>query len=219
VTTASAKINIRGQVVYLEATAKHWPQLLQSLPWQEWRYNPAYLRPETFREMQNTPGYEGNCEALEMWAEKHGIKDRWIWDAAVQTLMKSPAGSVPTTWLYNTTEFPTDPFAPVIGDWIPPYFPWSQFKKSATTIFNRKMEQYRRSRIKIWGSNRTAMAEHAAWTVLWQLGKSPELIQRWIRTNHHRSVSAANIQTRVHEFASSIGLTPRKNRAGRNPKI
>lgn len=69
--------------------------------------------------MTNAAGYERNCDALEKRAEENGIEDRWIWDAAVQTLMNSPAGATPTIWFYVSPDLPIEPLPIVFGPWIP----------------------------------------------------------------------------------------------------
>jgi hypothetical protein len=59
-----------------------------------------------------------------------------------------------------------------------------------------------------------SLGRHAVWTVLWQRQKSPE----WIRNRElrvtGRSVTVANIQMRVHEFATGIGLKLREGKSG-----
>jgi hypothetical protein len=107
--------NIRGRVLYLETTISHWPELIRSLPWQNWQGASPNARPETFRDMTNAAGYERNCDALEKWAGENEIKDRWIWDAAVQTLMNSPAGATPTIWFYVSPDLPIEPLSIVFG--------------------------------------------------------------------------------------------------------
>ncbi len=191
--------NIPGRVLYLQTTIDYWPQLIRSLPWQNWQGASPNARPETFREMNNAAGYEENCDALEKWAEKNGIEDRWIWDAAVQTLMNSPPQSMPAVWLYVSAEFPIAPLSLMLGHWIPELLPWSQFKKAATKHFGDQLKMYRRSRIKLWGSNRTSLAPQAKWTVLWQRGKSARQIR-----SHHSRLHSREVNSRWNRDGYSV---------------
>jgi hypothetical protein len=210
----TALSNIPGRVVYLQTTVSYWPELIRSLPWHNWQRAHPNARPETFREMETAAGFEQNCAALEKWARKNEIKDLWIWDAAVQTLMNSPPGSMPTVWLYVSPEFPVEPLSLILGHWIPELLPWSQFKKAVTKHFGEKLKMYRRSRVELWGSTRTSLAPQAKWTVLWQRGKTAGQIRSHLPRLHSREVSPDGIAMGIRSFASSIGLTLREGRSG-----
>jgi hypothetical protein len=61
------------------------------------------------------------------------------------------------------------------------------------------------------------MQRNAAWTALYQGGKSPKAIETWEWNRSQTAHSHARIQQAVHEFADAIGLTLRSPRGG--PKV
>jgi hypothetical protein len=129
-------------------------------------------------------------------------------------LMNSPTGTIPMAWLYRSPEYPTEPFSLTVGHWIPDLFPWSEFRQAATRKFAQELEGYRRSRIRIWGSNRTSVARQAKWTVLWQRGKTVTQIRSHYPKLHTRDVSPDGVLMGIRSFASSIGVTLREGSSG-----
>ena len=98
--------------------------------------------------------------------------------------------------------------------WIPFFQKWPELKRSAEAIYRREQANYRNEIRKLWGEGQPKLSQHAAWTVLWQRGKSPEAIQIYHLKTTGKNVSMTNIQMRVHAFAKSAGLTLRAAKAG-----
>ena len=84
------------------------------------------------------------------------------------------------------------------------------FKTEMDRAYRKQLRAYRETVANLWGDDKPHRMEQARWTVLWQRGKSPEAIRRLSAA----AVSGTNIQTRVHEFAESIGLTLRPAKSG-----
>jgi hypothetical protein len=219
--SGKASVNFQGRFFFLEAAEQHWPQLLTTLPWREWpRMQAGDRRPESFQEVEDNPLYGNWCVALLKWAEMHQMKATWIFDAVVETLTTAPVGSPPPRWWYTPDELPVPTFSLEFkAVWIPGWSPWPEFKAELQRTLVRRLEEYRKQVNETWGSGRHKLALHAVWTVLWQRGKSPEWIQKWNRTANSKSVSMANIQKSVHEFASSMDLALRQSRGGPRPRI
>jgi len=209
-------INFRARFEYLEATVKHWPELLSSLPPIDISPQVGSRWPGTIAELNQLPDYEETAEGILDWARKHGIKDAWLMDAAVQTVFEEPSLE---RWHYIAPELPIQEFAVTFGIWFPmPYMgsspvTWAEFRKTATATFNRKLKEYHQAVEKTWGVDRPSLEQHAAWTVMWQRGKSAEQIRRYLARSKH-TVSETNIYMAVQRFAKEIGLTLRQANSG-----
>ncbi len=164
----------------------------------------------------NRPGRTGIREAISGWARQHGIKDSWMHDAALQTLVEaSQTGS--RRWIYRAAEVKPEPFTFRFGPWSPldlRAMPWCSFRKKATSTFLSQLSDYGARVRRSCGTNRRLLELHAICTAMWQRGKSAAQIQLWLDRTYGRKVSATNIQMRVRGFADEIGLTLRKNRSG-----
>ena len=218
-------INFRGRFEYLQGLQELWPLLLRDL--QEITIPTlGVLAPESFRELARIPECEASCDAIRAWAQNHGIRDKWILDAAVQTLLKRDP-QVRPRWFYVPPEMGIRGFQLSEAMWIPPFGPggqsWAEFKRNVSRNFRMKLEEYRRSVQRMWGAKHRELAIQAEWTVLWQQGSTPGQIQIRHRKKHCRNISVALIQQSVHAFADAVGLTLREGRKGpkrrgRNPE-
>jgi hypothetical protein len=219
-TPGQASVNFQGRFFFLEAAEQHWPRLLTTLPWREWPRMQAEGRLKSFHEVEGNPLYGDWCVALLKWSEMHQLKANWLFDAAVETLTRTPAGSPPSEWRYTPEELPIPKFEMKFhAVWIPGVLKWPEFKAQLEKMLVHRLEEYRKQVDETWGSGRHKMHLHAIWTVYWQRGKSPKWIQMWNRKINPKSVSMANIQKSVHEFASSIDLVLRQSRSGPRPRI
>src|SRR5688500_15661236 len=81
-----------------------------------------------------TPRYAGRdmakapepCRLLKHWADSHGLVDRWMWDAAVQTLSALAESKEHRRWHYMVEELDSPVFDLTFGSqWIPGLTPWS----------------------------------------------------------------------------------------------
>ena len=69
-------------------------------------------------ELSDVPGIADVCSAVESWATSHGIRDRWMFDAAVQTLARWSQGNAEERWFY--TPETSEAFNPTFGTmWLP----------------------------------------------------------------------------------------------------
>jgi hypothetical protein len=162
--------------------------------------------------------FEAVVEALEEWAGKHGFVDPWLQDAGVQTMDGWVNGQNAGKWRYLPKQLDTPRFQPNFGFWIPFFGPWREFKTGTDKIYRRELVAYRAAVRRLWGEGKIKLPEHAAWTVRWQLGKSPEGILNWHRHRTGKTVAVNNIQQAVHDFAKAAGITLRKPRGGRRAK-
>jgi hypothetical protein len=210
-------INFRARFEYLEATVKHWPELLGSLPLVDISPQAMGRWPDTIAELNQLREFDEGRQAILEWAKQHSIKDVWILDAAVQTVSKDSARE---RWHYIVSELPIQEFAVTFGTWFPMQFlesgpvTWAEFKKTAVATFNRKLKEYHQAVETTWGVERPSLKRHAVWTVLWQKGKSAEQISQYERSTEKSRVTAASILISVHAFAAEIGLTRRDARSG-----
>jgi hypothetical protein len=213
-------VNFRGRFEFLEATTRHWPEPLNALL----RLKPnlptfGTTPPPDLSELGTVDGGSELQEAVWSWSERFQIRDAWIRDAAVQTVVANANGEQ-RGWKYTPPELELGVLEFRIGSWIPPVAErrgqqWPVFKRTAMKVFLTKLERYRKDTERLWGAKQSSLALHAEWAVLWQRGKSPDYIRMWNERIHQRPVSLANIQTRVSEFAKAIGLTLRASRPGR----
>jgi hypothetical protein len=91
------------------------------------------------------------------------------------------------------------------------------FKKRMRDQFDLQLAEYSdRCEAKILEQKN--MRRDAAWTALFQCGLSPKSIEAWEFGRSGNRFSHARIQQAVKGFASAIGLTLRKPKAGRNAK-
>lgn len=222
--TKAPSSNFRGRFEFLEATENHWRQPLDALLSLHPKLPEFGLTPPArLSDLPSVAGTGEFQEAIWSWTEQHNIRDGWIRDAAVQTVIAN-ANEARTGWAYVPPEMDAREFALTIGLWIPPVAglhgqPWATFKRTALKYFLTKLERYRKDTALLWGANQPAMTIHAQWAALWQKGKSPEQIRIWNERTYKRDITLANIQTRVHEFAKAIGLTLREGKSGRTRRI
>jgi hypothetical protein len=158
------------------------------------------------------------AEALGKWANALGFLDLWFLDAGLQTMHGWVQGKSVDKWLYFPKELEIPKFQLKFGHWVPSHSRWPDFKTCTDKIYRSGMVAYRARVRRIWGEGKTKLQEHAAWTVFWQLGKSPEAIRNWHFKNTGRTVSVANIQLAVHGFARAASITLRRPKAGRRAK-
>ena len=209
-------INFRGRFEYLQGLQELWPLLLGNLQ-EITRPTLGGLTPESFRELARIPECSTVCDAIRAWAQNHEIRDEWILDAAVQTLVKRDLQAAPR-WFYVPPEMPVRVFDLFPAMWIPPFAPggqsWPKFKRSLFQNFRKQLEDYRRSIQRMWGAKHRELPIQAEWAVLWQHGSTPGQIQIRHRKKYGKNISVALIQQRVHAFADAVGLTLREGRKG-----
>ena len=210
-------VNFRGRFIYLEATVTHWPALLRSLPLIDTSLPAESRCPDSIAELSQLPEFDEVREAILEWARQYGVKDAWLMDAAVQTVFKGPSRE---RWHYIPSELPIHEFAVTFGTWLPMPFQgldpvtWSEFRKTATATFNRRLKEYHQAVEKTWGVDRPSLEQHAAWTVMWQRGKSAEQIRRYLARGSKPTVTETNIYMAVQGFGKDIGLTLREPKSG-----
>jgi hypothetical protein len=217
----TSEINFLGRFEFLDATERCWPALLSSLLAPQpaipvFRGNP----PLRFSQISAIPECDIVRHAILKWAKMHNIRDSWLYDAALQTLIAHHRSPV-THWQYEDTKLKLEVFEATIGVWIPDGLPhgqsWQNFSNDAIENFKAQLEDYRRRTNLMWGVLRPGMRLHAEWTALWQSGYSPAKIRIWhqqmrqVSTAKVRTpqVSISTVQMRVRAFAKAIGLTRR----------
>jgi hypothetical protein len=216
---------------YLAALETHRPKVLTDLQGHTfpiyqrcWREDPNTTALQNLAQLSSAVrrGSGGECkavaEALEKWAHTHGFLDMWLKDAGIQSMHGWIHGENADKWRYFPEELETPKFQPNFGHWIPFFMPSPEFKTATDKIYRSGLAAYRTHVGRLWGESKTKLQQHAAWTVQWQLDKSPEGIRNWHRHNTGQTVSVANIQLAVHAFAESAGVTLRKAKAGRRAK-
>jgi hypothetical protein len=228
--TPAQLINFGARFEYLSAIEAHWPDVLQSLnrdvfPGYHicWERNPPSTALQTLAGLSKASA--GSAEfgeverAVRKWAEAHGIRDEWIWDAAVQTMQSWAHQERISKWTYLAAELGTPRFQPQFGFWIPFFMRWREFKRTTDERYRRELANYHTSVGTLWGQRQPKLSQQAVWTVLWQRGKSPEAIRsRHLRTTG-KTVSLPNIQRSVHAFATAAGVSLRPAKAGRRANI
>jgi hypothetical protein len=225
-------INFGARFEYLSAIEAHWPEVLKSLRDSTfpvyrtcWERNPKSLALQTLARLSKAsrnarPAAFRRVErAVRRWATAYGFRNTWILDAAVRSMYSWAFERGISKWTYFPEELDTPMFEPKFGYWIPLFQKWPEFKQSADAIYRREQANYRTEIRKLWGEGQPKLSQHAAWTVLWQRGKSPEAIRIYHLKTTGKNVSVANIQLRVHAFARSAGLTLRAAKAGPAARI
>ena len=214
--------NLLGRLIFLRATERHWPEPLNSLLDAN-VVLPDFGTPEPFKVSQLThrAGGEEVRQQIEVWADRLLIRDSWIQDAALQTLIRCSRTRA-RIWYYHCTEMRPQSFTLRLPPWTPPSIigtplytsEWKTFQTNAVQALQTELKQYRARTARVFGGDRPLLAMHALWTALWQRGKTAAQIQLWLDHTYRRKVTATNIQIRVREFADDIGLTLRKNKSG-----
>jgi hypothetical protein len=216
-------VNFRGRFEYLEAIEEYWPETLRSLraaaltPFVACVQVSSQPTPTTYaglrHQLSDVPCIADVCSAVQSWATSQGIRDRWMFDAAVQTLAVWSKGNAKERWAY-TPEMSGE-FNPTFGTmWLPSLMTWGEFKKVTDKQYREQLLDYRKRVACAWGSHSTAITQQAIWTVLFQRGKSPGEIRLWEMRERKRKLSEANIHVQVRAFAASIGVTLRPAKHG-----
>ena len=219
-------VNFRGRFEYLEAIEEYWPEVLRSLraaalaPFVACVQVGSQPIPTTYAglrgQLSDVPGIAEVCSAVESWATSHGIRDRWMFDAAVQTLARWSQGNAEDDWAY-TPEVP-GAFNPIFGTmWLPP-LTWGEFKKATDKHYREQLHEYKNRVANAWAAGKPALLKQAVWTVLFQRGETVGKIRLREMYVGKRKVSEATIQKQVGQFAASIGLTLRPGKHGRHKK-
>lgn len=228
--TPAMLINFGARFEYLIAIEAHWPDVLLSLNRDVFpvfqisrERNPNSTALQTLAELSKASSGSGELgeveRAIRRWAKVHGIRDEWIWDAAVQTMQSWAHQETISRWTYIPVELDTPRFQVQFGFWIPFFMKWPEFRRVAGETYRRELASYRARVGKLWGQRQPKLSQQAVWAALWQRGKSPQAICfDHFRTTGER-VSRANIQQSVHAFAAAAGLTLRATKAGRSANI
>jgi hypothetical protein len=225
------KINFAARFEYLKALEQHRPEVLNYLHRPTFvvyrtylQANPKSTAIQTLARLSTalsqgvSPELSKVDQALRQWVNAHNLQDRWIWDAAIQTMDGWVRAGIDGKWGYFPEELDTPKFQPSFGYWIPAYTRWTEFKQVTGAIYRRELASYRAKVSQMWGERQVMLSEHAVWTVQWQQGRSPHAIKnRYFKTTG-KTVSLANIQQAVHAFARAASLTLRKPKAGRGAK-
>jgi hypothetical protein len=214
--------NLLGRLIFLRATERHWPEPLNSLLDAN-VVLPDFGTPEPLEvsQLMHRAGGKEVGQQIEAWADRLQLRDSWIQDAALQTLIQC-ARTRARIWYYHCAEMRAKSFSLQLPPWTPPSIigtptnmrEWKTFQRNATRTFRTQLKQYRARTESVFGGDRPLLAMHALWTALWQRGKTAAQIQLWLERTHRRKVTATNIQIRVREFADDIGLTLRKSKSG-----
>jgi hypothetical protein len=220
-------INFGARFAYLTAIETHWPEVMKSLlgdafPLYEVAFKSAgaKIALETWARLLDALTRGASLEikkaelAIRTWAEFHGFRDAWLHDFALHT-MQNWALEGPTS---HGKYLPEDLDIPALqlnlGHWMPHVAPWTEFSRITDKNYHTGKARYRAAIMTLWGEGQPKLSQSAIWTVLWQRGKSPGAIRiRHFKTTG-KNVSLANIQSRVHGFANSAGLTLRLSTVG-----
>jgi hypothetical protein len=226
-----ARVNFAARFEYLWAIEQLRPEVLSDLQNDTFAVYRTYLqsnsRSSALPTLAHLSAALRDCpspelinfdHALHQWANTKGLRDAWMWDAAVQTMYNWAHGGTVGKWGYFPEELNAPKFQPDFGYWIPQYTEWADFKKATDAIYRSALANYRAEVRKMWGEGQMSLSGTAVWTVLWQQGKSPAAIQHHHFRTTGQNVSLAAIQQGVHAFAVSGGVTLRKPKAGRGAK-
>jgi hypothetical protein len=104
--TPDLLVNLAARFEYLSAIEADWPTVLKSLQDDTfpvyrtcWERNPNSTALLTLDGLSKASQSAGSAEfgeverAVQTWAETHGIRDEWIWDAAVRVSAYAAASS------------------------------------------------------------------------------------------------------------------------------
>ena len=221
------EINFGARCEYLTAIQEHWPELLRSLqeqPLAAFRKRldkvPRSVAEGNLAALERSPCGELDelMAALGSWVEANQVRDRWIVEAAVQTLHHWALGGPIGKWLYHPKQLKSPRLEPHFGYWVPYFNSWREFQRGSHEIYRSALARYRSEVSTMWGTSKRNLSHQAVWTVLWQKGRSPAGIRRWHFRKAGKEVTEANIQIGVHAFAKAADLELRRPKAGRGAK-
>jgi hypothetical protein len=225
-------INFGARFAYLKALEEHWLTVLTNLKENTFEvYRRCWKAQPNTTALQNLDllnaavrrgdgeEFEAVAEALQQWANRYRFLDPWLQDAGIQTMYGWFLGENAGKWRYFPEELEIPRLQlPNFGYWIPSYSSWTEFKRIIESMVRLKLLEYRATVSTLWGQQKPKLPEHAAWTVRWQLGKSPAGIRNWHRHMTGETISVTSVQLAVHAFAKSAGITLRTSKAGPRTK-
>ena len=122
------EINFGARCEYLTAIQEHWPELLRSLqeqPLAAFRKRldkvPRSVAEGNLAALERSPCGELDelMAALGSWVEANQVRDRWIVEAAVQTLHHWALGGPIGKWLYHVMSVAVKKGTILAAEWSP----------------------------------------------------------------------------------------------------
>lgn len=214
---------------YFWALYRRWPEVLNSLQSDvspiyrpNWHTEPSGERVpiiESWNQLRSDVERKDLLQAVHHWAAQYRITEEWIFETALDTLMRyarwdpSQIKDEEETWLWRYNPRGYHPvFAPKFEPdyWYPNGWPeeWEAFKNRVEKEFSSQLAEYRRLVERKFGIGKDKMARDAEWTVLYHKGVPALEIARGLTgyDDPEQTVYRA-----VKRFANSIGLALRKN--------
>src|SRR5713226_7293658 len=151
-----ARINFAARFEYLQAIEQLRPEVLSDLHRHTFAVYRTYLQSNSkgaalptlahlSAALRDSPSPDliDFDHALHQWANTQGLRDAWMWDAAVQTMYSWAHGGTVGKWGYFPEELNAPKFQPNFGHWIPQYTGWADFKKVTDAIYRSARANYR----------------------------------------------------------------------------
>src|SRR5580700_2586258 len=117
--TKTQPVNFRGRFEFLEAVERLWPEPLKavlSLKPKLPKFGPTL--PTGLSDLDAFVGAGELQDAIWSWAERFEIRDAWIRDVAVQTVISNARGEN-AGWKYIPPELDPGVLEVKIGSWFP----------------------------------------------------------------------------------------------------
>jgi len=212
--------NIPGRFAYLKALNRLRPEVLQKLRddvapkyadlWTdvpEFQSNTIGLdrmsRLVSLEDEMRTPR---SMSILSGWAREFKVRDKWIFDAAVNTIIWNYSySSVKRRWFWLPPDSPNPPFSPTIRDEWYPSEPWGKFKERIGAQINSQLAQYRSDCKKRNNTSKPELKRDAEWTVRYQRGERAKDIAAELSRRYEQPAQA--VYRAIDRFAKEIGLT------------
>ena len=214
--------NIPGRLAYLKAFDHLWPEALQELRdevapkfahlWNDMPDSPSNRIP--LERMGRLASIEDEMRSLSSmmilrrWARGFEIRDQWIFDAAVDTILwHYDTGNVNGPWFWFPLESRNPPFNPTIsGTWYPSES-WGEFQERIGAQINGQLAHYRRDCKRRSSTSKPELTRDAQWTVRYQRGNRAKDIAAGLFRGYQQPEQA--VYRAIKRFAKDIGLTLR----------
>jgi hypothetical protein len=227
------ELNLAGRDAYFQALHELWPELLSELMeniapqfaslWAD-RPAPTGIMEQRFKwhaVVLSRFRSPENKARLSLWARGYRVKDAWILDAAVNTIIyhyEAGDGDLlkngDWVWMYVPSylriPFEIEPFQD--ASWVPSNFSqfgmgetWGEFSRRIRSQLDAQLAAYRLQVNARRGIGKGNLSRDAAWTVRYQKGETAKAIAAELRgpyRDHGQAVFRA-----IDRFAKSIDLT------------
>jgi len=153
----------------------------------------------------------GSMLILSRWGSDFGIQDKWIFDAAVKTIIWNYGNrNVRGRWFWLPPEPANPPFSPTIRDKWYPSESWGNFQERVGAQINGQLAQYRRDCRRRNNTSKPEVTRDAEWTVRYQRGARAKDIAAELYRRYNQPEQA--VYRAIVRFAKDIGLTLRSRR-------